>query len=145
MNTMLKGNITISAPHGGGVDYIQIEFGDESSLTRFLRATLSYEDFTRAVMGRGEIPCEFSLTADKVGLIRQHKEEEIFVPDGEFATRKKRATEAVKALEIDGWIGRGEDALNQHRLVKRKGQGAWYRVTFVRHVRPNDTKRGAAK
>jgi len=142
---MLRGNISISAPYGSGVDYIQIEFIDESSHTRFLRATMSYEDFTRALTGRGEIPCEFSLTAGRVGFIHQHKSEQVFIPDGEFATRKERAAEAVKAIEMDGWIGRGEDALNQHRLTKRENQGAWYSVTFVRYIKPSSTEEGATK
>lgn len=133
---MLKGNITISAPYGDDVNYIQIEFRDESSHTRFLRATLSYENFTRALTGRGDVPCEFSLTADKVGLIHQYKREKVFIPDGEFATRKERAAEAVKAIEADGWVGRAEDALNQHNLLKREDQGAWYTISFVRYIKP---------
>ena len=133
---MLKGNITISAPRGGGTEYIQIEFEDKSSLTRFLWVTMSYKDFARALTGRGDIPCEFSLTADKVGLVHQYRKELVFVSGGEFATRKERAAEAVKALEIDGWMGRVNDALNQHRVRKREKQGAWYSVSFVRYVEP---------
>lgn len=145
MSTMLKGKISISAPYGGGTDYIQIEIEDGSSHARFLCATMSYRDFTAAVVGRAGQPCEFELAAEQVGLIHQHKKEEVFVPDGEWATRKERAAEAVKALEIDGWVGRGDDALNQHRLAKRENQGAWYSVTFVRYIKPNNARKEATK
>lgn len=145
MNTMLKGRISISAPCGSGTDYIQIEIEDESSHTRFLCATMSYRDFTATIVGRAGQPCEFELATDQVGLIHQHKSEQVFIPDGEFATRKERAAAAVKVLEIDGWAGRGEDALNQHRLVKYEDQGAWYSVTFVRYIKSGNTKEEAAK
>jgi len=140
---MLKGNITISRPsgtdaHGNAIKYIQIGFEDESSGTRFLRATLSYEDFALALTGHSFTPCEFRLTADKVGLIRQHKREPVFMADGEWATRDERAAEAVKVLEVDGWTGRAQNALNHHRLVKREGRGAWYSVLFDRYVEPDE-------
>lgn len=145
MSTILKGKINISAPYGSGTNYIQIEIEDGSSHTRFLCATMSYRDFTAAVVGRAGQPCEFELATDQVGLIHQHKSEQVFIPEGEFATRKQRAAAAVKALSIDGWVGRSEDALNQHRLVKYEDQGAWYSVTFVRYVKPSSTEEEATK
>ena len=134
----MKGNITITAPwgckHGKTVDYVQIEFIDELSHAHFLRVDMSYRDFARALAGHGEMPCEFELRADKVGLVREHEQRDVFLPDGECDTRRMRALEAVRSLELDGWVGRVDDALNHHRLVKRGDKGAWYAVLFTRYV-----------
>lgn len=138
---MLKGKVTISAPYGSWTDYIQIEFTDRSSRTRFFLATMSYKEFMAALVGRGDRPCEFELATDYVGLMYKHEQRDVFVPDGEFARRRARALAAVEKLESDGWVGRVEDALNDHRLVKREGQGVWYAVRFSRYVEPDE--RGA--
>ena len=135
---MLEGRMSIAAPYGSGTDYIQIEFTDRSSRTRFLLATISYKEFLAALVGRGARPCEFELATDYVGLLYKHEQRDVFVPNGEFAERRARAQTAVEKLESDGWIGRAEDALNHHRLVKRVDRGAWYAVQFSRYVEPKD-------
>ena len=131
---MLKGRITITAPYGANADYIQIEFTDELSGTLFMQATLNYAEFAKALVGRGDMRCEFELNAEKVGLVYEHKAELVFVPAGKFTTCQERAAEAVKALEADGWLGRVDDALNHHNMRKQEKQGAWYSVIFMRYV-----------
>ena len=42
------------------------------------------------------------------------------------------------ALNVDGWIGRLEDAVNQHRFIKRTEEGRWYRVSYIRFVDDDD-------
>ena len=131
----MQGRITISRPAGYDIDSITIEIEDTLSCVPFLSVQVSYANFTKALTGQGYIPCEFETRGlELIGKRREAKTEHVFVPDGSHETRDKRAYNAVKQYEKDGWKGRREDALNFHRRKEADAGGVWYEVTFKRHV-----------
>ena len=136
---MLEGKITISRPYGVGQRHIEIEVEDRSSGTTFLQLRIGYEGFARAVTGEGHVPCTFKLHPRHVGLVREHKTVEVFIPAAAFSERETVARRAVLAREEDGWVGRVEDAMNHHRRVEGRVEGGVrYRVSFVRYVEGKD-------
>lgn len=131
----MQGRITISRPIGLDVGSVAIEIEDVASCIPFLSIQVGYANFTKALTGQGYIPCEFETRGlELIGKRREAKTQHIFVPDGSYETRDKRAYDAVKQCEKDGWKGRHEDALNFHKRKEAESDGAWYEVTFTRHV-----------
>lgn len=121
----MKGNITISRPRPA--DYIQIEFGDELSGRRFLRAKVKLADFAEALTGLGYVDCEFELTPDEVGKVRETKTERIQA-DGYSLTDEQKIA-ILAPYEVDGWRAQRSDLGNHH-----KGSQGVYSVAFVRFV-----------
>jgi len=134
----LQGQASISCPSGSGADYITIQLEDRLSGCRVTEIRIKYADFARALTGLGNVACEFDLYTANIGKRREVKEERICVPHVGFAYFEKAAADAVMALNVDGWIGRPKDALNQHRLIERTEEGRWYRVSYVRFVDDDD-------
>lgn len=135
----MKESSPSAGPRGSGQRHIGIEVTDTLSRTRFLHLRIGYEEFTRAVTGESHVPCRFELCPQYVGLVREHKTVEVFVPDGEFSEREAVASRAVAVHETDGWAGRASDAMNQHKLVEGRVEGGTrYRVSFVRYVERGD-------
>lgn len=131
----MQGKITISRPIGHDVESITIEIEDILSGVSFLSVQVGYANFTKALTGQGYIPCEFETRSlELIGKRRETKTERVFVPDGSYETRDKRAHNAVEQCEKDGWKGYYEDALNFHKRREVESNGAWYEVTFTRHV-----------
>ena len=131
----MQGKITISRPVGHNIEVITIDIEDESSGVSFLSVQVGYANFTKALTGQAYIPCEFEIRGlEVIGKRRETKTEHVFVPDGSHETRDKRAYNAVKQYEKDGWKGRREDALNFNKRKEADAGGAWYEVTFTRHV-----------
>jgi len=138
---MLKGKITISNPRSSdSTDCVQIQVEDVKSNTRFLKITMNHEDFAYALLGLGNVDCQFELTPKYVDMVYQHEIRQVFVPSGEFRTIRQRADDAVKALEGDGWTGRFQDAMNHHQLIERTEGGELYSVLYSRYVEDRDNK-----
>lgn len=131
-----KGRISIHRPRNS--DYISIEISDELSGVEFVEAHIEYTDFAKLITGMSDVDCEIITRGlHLVGMIREHKTVKVFMPDGEHKTRGDRALVAVQEYEVDGWKGDLRDTLNHHNQVARRaGDGAWYKVGFVRHVAP---------
>ena len=134
----LPGSISISRPGGSEkCDYISIRFTEEGSRIQFLEARVKYADFAQAITGLVSdcelVLCELNLVGQK----REHKTEQVFVPDCPYDEREEVAAQAVAAYEVDGWTGRVEDALNHHKRNNSTAseKGALYRVVFVRWVK----------
>jgi len=71
----------------------------------------------------------------RLGMKRENKTMKVFVPDGEFEDRNRRAEKAVRVAEGDGWRGRVSDATNQHCYSGGgPNGGSYYNVVFARHV-----------
>ena len=131
----MQGKITISRPVGHNIEVITIDIEDESSGVSFLSVLVGYADFAKALTGQGYIPCEFEIRGlELIGKRRETKTEHVFVLDGSYETRDKRACNAVEQYEKDDWKGCREDTLNFHRRKETESDGAWYAVTFTRHV-----------
>jgi len=75
MEKLLKGKITIGRPsYSNGKEVITIELIDENSHTHFVEMEISYENFTKALMGQAHVDCEFKTRGlDVVGLIKEQK------------------------------------------------------------------------
>lgn len=127
----MKGNITISRPRPS--DYIQIEFGDELSGRRFLRARVKLADFAEALTGLGYVDCEFDLTPNEVGKKREIKIERIQVDGYSFTDEQK--TVILAPYEVDGWVAQRLNLGDHH---KRFNGG--YNVTFIRFVPATETE-----
>ena len=130
----LQGEVTIGCPVGPGADYITIQLEDDQSMCRVTEIRIKYKDFAKALTGLSHVACEFDLYTKNVGKRREVKKERVCVPCVGFARREKAAADAVMALNVDGWIGRLEDAVNQHRFIERTEEGRWYSVSYVRFV-----------
>lgn len=132
----MKGRVTIGR-FTGSSEGVRIEFTDESSRVRFATATLTVEDFGRAITGLGEIDCEIETrNLHLVGTMAENKTEVIKVerPFGSSELFDRLKT-AVSNLEVDGWKHRESDLKNHHNY---KSDGI--HVTFFRHVRKADSE-----
>jgi len=135
----MKGRISINkvtcqAPEK---DYVIIELEDELSSVEFVQARMSLETFGRALFGLSSLPVEFELRGlDKVGKKLENKIEEVFIPcETELYATDKEIRQAIKKYEVDGWIGRDENAKNHHNWVGYRGiDGYTARVIFRRWV-----------
>jgi hypothetical protein len=137
---MLKGNITIGSVYSNHEEaYVSLRVEDGTSSVEFLEVKLSYEAFAHALTGRGHVPCEIKVRGlELIGRKRLHKTVLVPVPDGNWSTHKKRAERAIKELEVDGWHGRVDDALNNHNLSGKLGDCNLYKVVFVKHEKKRE-------
>jgi len=133
MNRQLDGAISIYM-YFGDENRVQIEFVDEKSGTHFLKADMDSRDFTRMIVGNcAEMPCKFSLSTENVGKRYEHKTELVTVPSN-WRDTKLLARQALELFEVDGWIARGGDIGNHHRIKKTDGGYTTYEVAFYRFV-----------
>jgi hypothetical protein len=132
----LKGKISISRTHGGDESLpIRIEVTDELSGARFLCAKMTLADFASVLTGLGGLPCDMDIHGLSVlGKVQEHKNMEVWVPDGPYNKRNETAAMALVPHEVDGWKGCISDATNHHRLIKREQARGLFRVGFTRHV-----------
>lgn len=141
----LKGQISIVRQSGSGEDrsLVAIEVTDGLSGCRLLDVEMNFEDFGKALLGQGFMPCEFDFYEKcPIGKQHQHKQEEVFVPRHDYREREAVSAVAVKPYEVDGWKGRISDCTNHHNRVRinevgPNGEaGEWQTVTFHRYVEP---------
>lgn len=130
----MKGRVNIARPRGSGEpEYVQIEVNDELSGANFISIRIPIKEFTEALFGLAQRPCEFDLRPDLVGLKHEWKEEFVPFEDWTFyrdyGDRNEVAAEVFAPFEVDGWKGRVDDLFNHHR----RGKGG-ARVVFVRYV-----------
>ena len=128
----MRGSLTISRPRGGGAEHVEIRMTDEMSGTVFVEAQIGLSDFTEALVGLSNVPCEFQPRFDYVGMRYEHKDENVPYNGEHYADPDKReriARKTFKRFETDGWRGRTSDLFNHHR---RTEDG--YMVTFTRYV-----------
>ncbi len=131
----LTGRITISKVSGNDKNPVYIQIDDVASGCRLLQVNLTLEDFARAVLGQGWIPCslEANLTGP-IGMKAENKEETVPFDCFESGSRlEKNISKALLPFEVDGWKARRQDMTNGHCRTS-DGQ----RVTFFRHVNPEN-------
>lgn len=95
------------------------------------------EDFGSVVTGLSGVDMEAKVydTYRHVGGVREVKEEEVrYESTYNIDENKKAAEEAVKALEVDGWVGRVSDATNSHRMYRVEEGTMAAKVTFSRYL-----------
>lgn len=110
MSEFMKGKIDISRPScGDGREYISIRVKDHTSKVRFLEIEIDLDEFTKALTGMGETPCNIKCrNLNKVGreLISKNVEVEMG-DDWPTSTSKSLANQRVlKLIEKTGkdWI-----------------------------------------
>jgi len=125
----MNGKITISRIRNNKEDgFINIQFEDKLSCTRFMEAKMTLADFASALTGLGYVDCEFELHPANVGKLRQSKTELIPFVNPYKATKEEKEA-AVNALEVDGWKGYRGDLDNHHRY-----NSVGISVSFTRFV-----------
>jgi len=103
MNKLLKGKITIGRPsYSNGKEVITIELIDDNSHTHFVEMEVSYENFTKALMGQAHIPCDFQVrNLEVVGMIKEQKP--LIFPVAGGYSQKAFAEKVCQAHTDDGW------------------------------------------
>lgn len=123
-------------------NYMLIQIEDESSGIEFVEVKLSLENFAQAITGLGHVPCKFKTRGlEKIGLIREHKVEEVYINFHTHPTQKASAKSAITNFETDGWKGWIEDAFNHHNFVREHAKDIdVYRINFDRWVENEKSK-----
>ncbi len=136
----LKGSVTITRVRSNQEDdFIEVRLEDKRSGITFATAKMTLADFALAVTSLGFVKCDLEVYGlDRVGMVRENKTEQVFVPQT-YHRDRELAQKAISKFEVDGWSGRVEDAMNTHRRVHGKQapkgkNGEWYNVHFTRHV-----------
>lgn len=116
-------------------DVIVIELNDESSHTRCAEIRIPVEAFAYALTAT-QTDCEFWLAPDNVGLVHEHKQEWVPLPQNGSMYNEDPAP-YLAPFEVDGWVGRKSDWGNHHRISSDRKS---VRVSFVRWVQPTEEK-----
>lgn len=106
----IPGKLTISRIYGGLRDNtIEVRMQDPLSVTEFVTAELSLEDFAKAVTGQGFVDCTLELHGlDRVGKKRETKPLEFtFVSNRNYKGVREEAKELCQSFADDGWIADG--------------------------------------
>jgi hypothetical protein len=112
----------------------EIVVTDSESRTQFIEIQLTAEALATAMACR-LVDCTFeTFGLHKLGTRREYKTEEVTLPERCYFREKDEplVRAAIAAHEVDGWIGRDEDARNGHRRVA--GKPNTFSVTFERWV-----------
>jgi len=117
-------------------DYIRIQLEDSLSSMEFVQVKVDLKTFTQALFGLSNVPMEFELMGiDRVGKKYEHKTVEVLIPRPDIGSPSDDVIHAaIKPYEIDGWIGRSEDAKNHHNRVENIPAGSVYKIHFCRWV-----------
>ena len=110
-----------------GPDSYSLHIKDDTSGSNVCEIEMTPEQFAGAITAASQrgVSVEWG-DIDKIGLRRETKEELV-----EGANYEARVA-AIIMLEVDGWIGRHDDARNKHRRQNNR-----YRVSFKRFVIPD--------
>jgi hypothetical protein len=126
----------------GGLDVeksIRIEITDKLSHTRIADIAMTPVEFVEALFSRYASGTAHIYVGAPWGLKVEHTKKMVWVPGGDYATRKDRARACLEANETDGWIGDWRDVCNVHNrreydVVKNGIKGDVYVVGFTRYV-----------
>jgi|WetSurMetagenome_2_1015567.scaffolds.fasta_scaffold589458_1 hypothetical protein len=136
----LKGRISITRPtYGNGDKFIDITLEDRNSLITFLNAKITYEDFTKALTGQGDLPVIMEVNGlDKVGLVRETKGLVFPVPD--YMRAKDYAKEHAQEFADLGWIASGY--FGSQSSIRQSEDKTHYEAhgTQSRYVNPDITE-----
>lgn len=122
----LEGKLTISKTNGYNGQWIEISIRDENSGITFVEATLSLEDFAKAVTGQGALPTSFEVrNLRNVGLMCLTKPL-VFELKGKTNEYKAQAEARCDKEADPGWIADGyyrSQTSIQHRDGKTYAHG----------------------
>lgn len=136
----LSGNITISRTSSSvePFDSINIRIADDASGVQFVELRLSLDDFAKLICGQSNIHGDMIVRGlENIGMVREVKTEDVLISTNcSYDERPVLAAQAIKSLEVDGWVGRLEDAANSHRMIKYlpEHKAELSSITFVRFV-----------
>ena len=137
MNTdkQYAGYIDINRLRTGEGDTMEFRVTDDESGCLVIDIQMSVEEFAYAITGMGNRDCAFRLLGiEQVGKRGENKAVKVLVLDGKRDTQDERIRTAVAEYEVDGWMGRDEDAKNWHNSVGHDATGNTYEVHYNRYV-----------
>ena len=120
-----KGNLTISRYSN---DTIAIKVEDDNGC-RILVAKLTPHDFAMALTGLSNVDCQYTVTAENAGKIREIKTVIVPVDESHQMIQADEKAAILATYEVDGWKAYPPD-LGNHK--KKLGNG--YEVAFTRFV-----------
>ncbi len=132
--------VSIGFPSGNGGRFTEITIEDTVSGCYIASVRMSMAEFANAISSLACRPAVLQRVAVRsIGKKRELKEEEVFVPSGDYKNRENIGRKAVAPFEVDGWECHNvSDTSNHHRWTNKeppKGKkGNWHRVTFFRFV-----------
>ena len=126
----LKGTLSINRINDGGDGYIEISFKDTNSHIEFVKAKISFENFTKAITGQGMIPMEFEVrNLAEVGKIKESKELVFLVSD--FMGGRDEAENYCQEYADKGWTASGyyssQNSIRKHDDKKYYAHGTQFR------------------
>ena len=139
--------------HMGNGDKFDLTITDKRSGLRVAAFQLTPEQMGTLLQTRTVTTDVICLQSENVGMQRELKHEEIWIPNRPFAIRDSESHLAVEArrildeamapFEVDGWIPERYDACNTRNIIPKKvapdgkanhKDGNWYRVGCFRWV-----------
>lgn len=119
-------------------DYIRIQLNDQISGSMIFEGAMKLANYAKCITGLSSVDIRgMHIASRRVGKTSEHKTVEItflrYMGCGPKA-RQKIVQDTIAKYEVDGWIGRVEDAFNHHHHVQTKADNSVYKVTFHRYV-----------
>lgn len=137
--------ITISRPHGGGKDVVNIALYDPNAAVQFIDLEMSLANFAEALLGLGHVDCDVELRgAERVGKIRETRPLEFtFEHDRNSGARDARdkAKDICQQYADEGWFAatyfgsKGAVQQSGDTVLARTSQYRW-----VDQVEPGDSE-----
>lgn len=107
----------------------RLRIRDDVSRSVICEIRMTANQFADAITGSLQTGIDVEwMNLDRIGKIREVKEEVVMIP----SKRDGVAMAAINIYEVDGWVGRLEDAFSPDRQVRHN---CW-RVQFARYVDP---------
>jgi len=102
----MKGKITISRlSYGDDRERIEITIRDDASRVNFVTADLSYEDFTKALTGMNETPCNLKIDCLRfVGKSKETKSFEFEIPGCDYDIGRDKTEEIGLSKCPKNWV-----------------------------------------
>ena len=137
-NKKFDGSLSISSVQSNlEPSFVSLRIRDDKSGIPFLHLKMSHEEFSKALTGLAERPCELKFFGLRdVGKIYEHKTEIIDFDKPIYNLTDAMIREKIAEYEVDGWQGRDMDARNHHMAVS--GNGYLYKIIFGRYVEEKD-------
>lgn len=120
-----------------GLDGVTFVVFDEKG-NPIMETILKLDKLGSLLFGNTE-PCLYIPTGvDRIGKKIESKQQEIFLPLGQWEQREADIDAAVAPFEVDGWFANKRDLQNPRRFVRHENTaelvGAYYDVRFERFI-----------
>lgn len=128
--------LSVSYPQGSGQRTASLTIEDAISGATIVDLEIDISQWALALTSLQARPCRIDFRPKNFGLLSEHKEEFVPVPEGASYNCREHEDEALAPFEVDGWSARRGDYGNHHR----GSLGTGFSVTFSRFVKPTEEK-----